>query len=925
MFLKFVTTIVAFFFVIESHAANYYFSANGNDSYTSTQAKNSSTPWKTITKLNSYFPNINPGDSILFKCGETFAGTITLAQSGTAASPIVISSYGTGSKPVISGFAAATGWVNLGGGIYQANCPSIATTVNIVTLNGVSQPMGRFPNANAANSGYLNIDSYVGSTQITSSQLNTSVNWTGAEVVIRKNHWIIDRATITSNTSNVINYSGVSIYQPANNFGFFVQNNPNTLDQFGEWYFDPGQKKIMMYWGSTTPSDTSVLVGSLNYLVYDNTYNYITINGITFTGANSSSLNINNAVGIQIKNSNITSSGGNGIKTWATTGMVIQNTNFQDNNNDGIYSQSAINTQFTNNTVTNIGVMAGMGQSGNSTYEGVIIKGQNNTITNNKVQNVGYSGIEFDGDSTIIKNNFVTNFTLVKDDGGGIYTWSGNKDSLTNNYGRILANNIVVNSGSAPNGTTGAFEGCSDGIYLDDNATGISITGNTVASCVGGIFMHNVRNIVFSGNTLFNNGVQLLIKHDQTKFAIKNNTIQNNIIFSEYKTQPTLSLRSIANDIGNFAVFNNNIYSNIIDNIFPINAGGKMISLKMWQNTYGKDLNSTMPTTPIPYYEITRTAKRSKFTNSSFPTNINGVHSWSVNGNFKIAWDNPTKLDSGALKGSFSFISGATNDSPLVTIDIGTVNANFLYKINFSLIGNKTCRRMKGYLRNTNSPYSVITETQYATIDTARSENTFIFAPTTSSIGATLVFEMEDEDLTVWLDNIKALAAEGTLNDPNNNILFAYNATTANTSVNLAHQYSDLKNIKRTGSIALAPFTSTVLLRNLDTLVTAPPIIYDAPNTLKDITAFNPIQKSATISVYPNPASEYLMLNFNDSSVKDLNIKIMNTNGDIILSQKVQVMDNSYQVNFGTKPRPGCYFIQLSGSGISQTTKVIII
>jgi hypothetical protein len=61
----------------------------GNDNRTPKQAQNPSTPWKTLNKLNSYSGNLEPGDHILFKRGETFFGSITINKSGTSDSPIV--------------------------------------------------------------------------------------------------------------------------------------------------------------------------------------------------------------------------------------------------------------------------------------------------------------------------------------------------------------------------------------------------------------------------------------------------------------------------------------------------------------------------------------------------------------------------------------------------------------------------------------------------------------------------------------------------------------------------------------------------------------------------------------------------------------------------------------------------------------------
>ena len=60
---------------INAGATTYYFSSSdGDDSRTSAQAQNSSTPWKSIDKLNSFFSRLQPGDQVLFKKGDIFTG-----------------------------------------------------------------------------------------------------------------------------------------------------------------------------------------------------------------------------------------------------------------------------------------------------------------------------------------------------------------------------------------------------------------------------------------------------------------------------------------------------------------------------------------------------------------------------------------------------------------------------------------------------------------------------------------------------------------------------------------------------------------------------------------------------------------------------------------------------------------------------------
>jgi hypothetical protein len=123
-------------------ATDYYVSSSGNDS---ANGLTSSTPWQSISKVNSVFSSLNPGDRILFKRGERFYGALQISRSGSSGSPITLSAYGTGANPVISGFTTITGWNNYGSGIYS-KAVSCQSRPNMVTVNDINTPIGRWPN-----------------------------------------------------------------------------------------------------------------------------------------------------------------------------------------------------------------------------------------------------------------------------------------------------------------------------------------------------------------------------------------------------------------------------------------------------------------------------------------------------------------------------------------------------------------------------------------------------------------------------------------------------------------------------------------------------------------------------------------------------------------------------------------------------------
>jgi hypothetical protein len=81
------------------------------------------------------------------------------------------------------------------------------STAMIVTVNGTPYPMGRWPNATDTWGGFRTISSTNGTSSVTDANLPSSPNWTGATIVMRKNQYVIEKGTVTSQSGNTLNFS----------------------------------------------------------------------------------------------------------------------------------------------------------------------------------------------------------------------------------------------------------------------------------------------------------------------------------------------------------------------------------------------------------------------------------------------------------------------------------------------------------------------------------------------------------------------------------------------------------------------------------------------------------------------------------------------------------------------------------------------
>lgn len=91
--------------VLTAQARKFYVSNTGSDTYTLTQAQNELTPWATLSKVQSSLSSFTAGDSILFKRGDKFGGTLVIQNKRN----MLFGTYGSGDKPLFWGTGATVG------------------------------------------------------------------------------------------------------------------------------------------------------------------------------------------------------------------------------------------------------------------------------------------------------------------------------------------------------------------------------------------------------------------------------------------------------------------------------------------------------------------------------------------------------------------------------------------------------------------------------------------------------------------------------------------------------------------------------------------------------------------------------------------------------------------------------------------------
>ena len=806
-------TLLFVFFLHSASATNYYFSTvSGDDSRTPAQAQNPSTPWKTISKLNAYFSALKPGDAVLFKRGETFYGSMTITKSGAANSPIVIAAYGSGNKPVITSLTTMKNWVSKDNGIWESENSLLGNSVNTVLINGVQQELGRYPNSDAANKGYLTLEAHTSNT-ITDNELTSSSHWAGAQLVLRTRRWVTDRCPITGQSGHTITYAPVSHYSAIDGYGYFIENSIKTLDKFGEWYFNPSTKKLSIYFGSKAPSSFAVEATAIDNLITSQNYKYIDFDNLNIKGANANGINIRYGSNIHVTNCDVNFCGENGVKVSFHNYLQIENCTVSNSNANGInFGYSGDNAIIRNNKVTNTSVFAGMGGSGDGKGIGIQNYGRNTIIEYNEVLNSGYSGITFNGNSTVVKNNLIDSYCMTRDDGAGIYTYTG--PSNENKFGRKVIGNIIVNG-------VGAAEGVNDknplaeGIYLDDNSSGVEITNNTIANIAGkGLFLNNARDLVVRNNTFYNNATQLYA-HQYRKIkgaSIRNLNVKQNIFFAKGKGQRTAYFTTDQDDNNLIGTLDSNYYARPLDermiimNSYVNNAGVRVnekLDLEGWKNKYKKDGASKGTPRAISAYKINTVSGTNKFANGTFSASMRGVIGYSCKASL---------ANSGQLDGGYLDVNPTTQSSSLF-VNVGELKAGAKYLLKFSVRGSVSNTSYIGAsLRKGGSPYTVFAPVQYRKVDHSRTDNEMVFTSSANEQAGQIEFKSDNQN-KYYLDNIQLYEVDAHITNIDDSVRFVYNAEKVSKTVSLNGTYVDVRNNKYSNSIKLEAFQSAILIK----------------------------------------------------------------------------------------------------------------
>jgi hypothetical protein len=519
----------------QSYATTYYLANNGKDSNNGTSI---TSPWQSISMLNSALSQMKPGDNVLFHCNDVFEGEIVLPAGlkGSPSNPITLGSYGTGKKPVITGSVSINDWQ-----LYKPNIWK--TTLSSEHINQVFDGDKRLTPARMPNKGYYRVGMVTGNKGFIDSKLSQETNyWKNSTVVCLLNEWYWIAASIDSSNANgyikFINKD--SVFNSINEGnGYYLQNKFELLDSADEWFFDEATKNLFIY-SYTDPNNKNIRASVYTNGIKTNwpwDVKYFIIQDIEFRQQAKEALSLYGENFI-IRQCLIRQAGLYGIyinRDWQgySRDNLISYNRIEDCLGSGINTYHFAQSTLEYNNIRKCALIPA--PDGPKQFVGAqngitLLAGDSLIIRYNHIDSIGASGIDMESNYSLIEKNIIEHSMLILSDGAGFYNNNGHHNIFRNNIFRFTVGNMDASRNNASRFTKELYfdmgnhennivenntfqsQANNAGIGIAWTSNNINIRNNTIYQCLRGLEILNydpinkpVKNLNICRNTFYTN------------------------------------------------------------------------------------------------------------------------------------------------------------------------------------------------------------------------------------------------------------------------------------------------------------------------------------------------------------------------------------------------------------------------------------
>ncbi len=887
-------------------ATVYYVSFNGNDANNGTSQ---ATPWRTIDRVNQITYAISAGDQILFQRGGKYRGEIIWGTSGSPSSPIVIGAYGTGDAPIIDGSVLVTSWSQHQGNVWKAY---VGQQVDQVYVGGTRMTLARTPN-----SGWYRNDQGSGNTMHSANLTEANGFWTGARCVLRNTASSIDTLRVTGFTNGTLTFSAQPLNgnMGADDWGFYMEKRLDLLNAPNEWFYESSTGMLYLQApGNADPNGLQVeaSVHWSGIICYPGRH-YLSVSNLTFQHQRNAGIRIDDADHVSITGCTFQYLY-HGIRSYGHYNHYTNNT-FSHTLATGCLMIDN-NSTFEGNTLTDIAVISGEGESGWG-YFGIRGIGPGNIIRSNTFDRVGYMPIVVDNDQ-LVEKNIMRHHLVVLNDGGAI--------AFDNTDGLTVQDNIIYDPICGLDGSSTVmphYQRLGVGIYFGNiSNVNVTVQRNTIANLPGvGINVDhnmNAHGHQIKTNTIFNCDIGMSISDYSNyngPYAVAPYYVPNyddvysgNVIYGLTKDQIALRIYSCWGLVTpDYGTYTNNRYFNPYNEMgilrFSFQAGQKYHSVEEWQTLTGEETGTTRSSLHLNEYATVSQLSGDLIPGGDFTSNVTGWGGWPSNAQVT---HNTAQLDNGCLKANLPN-NTVYDNFQLRNPDMFSLSTGDWYRLDLSLKSDAPGQvevGIKGQSQQSN-PYTHFS--RLVPFSSERRDLSMYFQVPVADQNQVQLKNYWTEPM-YYLDNVALYKVQVQELDPLDKQILLINDQSTEQSFPLTGCWSDVNGVIHSGSISVAAFRSKVLVREADDLCLNTEVEEGASTA--DITG--PI-------AFPNPVEAGGRITFT-SAVSGM-IMLFSAAGQVVASQMLS--PGSLGMDIPSHVKPGVYALRIM-DGSDRTERLVV-
>jgi hypothetical protein len=389
-------------------------------------------------------------------------------------------------------------------GTFQRHGYDIPVTPAPLELFYLGQPMtvARWPN-----SGFATISTLPGGPGGLSFTVTggNPAAWQAEPNLRAMGYWARDWADTTLPVQSVSGSGQITLAAPAPEMGLavgqrvLIENALSELDQAGEYYVDQ-TNKLVYFWPPAALNDGDVEVSVVNTLFTASTAPNLTITNLTLTTARGDGLQLIGGGNIVVDHVDIRNMGDRGAVSNASSSgfrfVTVENTG-----EGGLVVTSGNRTTLSaGNSFVTDSTLHDFARLSRAYRPAINLSGVGDQVLRNTIYQGPHSAIIFSGNQHLISQNEIYQVATETADAGAIYTgrdWSARGTAITDNFIHDIG------SASLPQATAG--------IYLDDEASGMTISRNIFSFVNQAVFLGGGRDNTVDDNLFVNSSPAIYV------------------------------------------------------------------------------------------------------------------------------------------------------------------------------------------------------------------------------------------------------------------------------------------------------------------------------------------------------------------------------------------------------------------------------